>query len=173
MSDFICWQTRLWHEKPCETLMLMRRTESFRRFLHIQRIKYYCCLITVWNEMPIRARHTARSRVGLIHGSCSTFQVGIPVGCGFFSKSNDHASDMIIVVDVSVFPMCLFLWICLSYLQRNDQRITSNRRRSQGVIDHFQLKLLARHIVNMTIICPIYDLFSWSLFNIRCFLLAN
>jgi hypothetical protein len=42
---------------------------------------------------------------------------------------------MIILVDISVFEVCLFLWTCVLHRQRNCQRITSHPRRSQGITD--------------------------------------
>jgi hypothetical protein len=53
------------------------------------------------------------------------------------------ARIMILVVDGSVVPVSVSLWICLSHFQMKDQRITSYRRRSQEVANPFQLKLLA------------------------------
>jgi hypothetical protein len=66
VSDFVCWETRLGHGKPCETTIMMRRTELFGVSLRIERNRDYYCMITVCNVVPIRVRQTIRARVGLV-----------------------------------------------------------------------------------------------------------
>jgi hypothetical protein len=79
---------------------------------------------------------------------------GILVGCASVPGSNDFGSAILFVSHVSVVMECVSMWIWLFRHQRNGRRITSYRRSSPGVIDHFQLRSPVDHIANIIIIFP-------------------